>query len=181
MSISSNVYINHAVLKRPLAQWVQVKSFNMCPLQLQYTTIKDIRRHIFEERRFFKNNTKNGLLSCHSFNTCVIRTGCSTPHRFRLINVLYRFFGAERSPGVPSFLLINGQLLHIRSIGIMLSANLRGFFQGTVIFVERRIRDGKLQYWDCQWAGCTSSRLGICMSSWYFLTWCVYTYIHISW
>ncbi len=32
--ISSNMYINHAVLKRPLAQWVQVKSFNMCSLQL---------------------------------------------------------------------------------------------------------------------------------------------------
>ncbi len=32
--ISSKVYINHAVLKRPLAQWVQVKSFNMCLLQL---------------------------------------------------------------------------------------------------------------------------------------------------
>ncbi len=32
--ISSNVCINHAVLKRQLAQWVQEKSFNMCPLQL---------------------------------------------------------------------------------------------------------------------------------------------------
>ncbi len=32
--ISSNMYINHAVLKRPLAQWVQMKSFNMYPLQL---------------------------------------------------------------------------------------------------------------------------------------------------
>ncbi len=32
--ISSNMNINHAVLKRPLAQWVQVKSFNMCLLQL---------------------------------------------------------------------------------------------------------------------------------------------------
>ncbi len=32
--ISSNVYINHTALKRQLAQWVQVKSFNMCPLQL---------------------------------------------------------------------------------------------------------------------------------------------------
>ncbi len=32
--ISNNVYINHKVLKRPLAQWVQVKSLNMCPLQL---------------------------------------------------------------------------------------------------------------------------------------------------
>ncbi len=32
--ISSNVCRNHAVLKRLLAQWVQVKSFNMCPLQL---------------------------------------------------------------------------------------------------------------------------------------------------
>ncbi len=31
--ISSNVCRNHAVLKRPLAQWVQVKSFNMCLLQ----------------------------------------------------------------------------------------------------------------------------------------------------
>ncbi len=31
---SAATYINHAVLKRPLAQWVQVKSFNMCPLQL---------------------------------------------------------------------------------------------------------------------------------------------------
>ncbi len=30
----SNVYINHAVLKTQLAQWVQVKSFNMCLLQL---------------------------------------------------------------------------------------------------------------------------------------------------
>ncbi len=28
--------------------------------------------------------TKNVLLSCHSCNTCVIRTGCSTHHRFRL-------------------------------------------------------------------------------------------------
>ncbi len=27
--ISSNMYINHTVLKRPLAQWVQVKSFNV--------------------------------------------------------------------------------------------------------------------------------------------------------
>ncbi len=32
--ISSNVYINHVVLKRPLVQWFQVKSFTMCPLQL---------------------------------------------------------------------------------------------------------------------------------------------------
>ncbi len=48
----------------------------------------------------FKKNTKNGLLSCHSCNTCVIRTRCSTHHRFRLINVLHRFFGAERSPVV---------------------------------------------------------------------------------
>ncbi len=30
--------INHAVLKRPLAQGVQVKSFNMCPLQLLHNT-----------------------------------------------------------------------------------------------------------------------------------------------
>ncbi len=43
--------------------------------------------------------TKNGLLSCHSYNTCVIRTECSTHHRFRLINVLHCFFRAERSPG----------------------------------------------------------------------------------
>ncbi len=27
--ISSNMYINHTVLKRQLAQWVQVKSFNV--------------------------------------------------------------------------------------------------------------------------------------------------------
>ncbi len=27
--ISSNIYRNHAVLKRPLAQWVQMKSFNV--------------------------------------------------------------------------------------------------------------------------------------------------------
>ncbi len=32
--ISRNMYMNHAVLKIPLAQWVQVKSFNMCLLQL---------------------------------------------------------------------------------------------------------------------------------------------------
>ncbi len=50
-------------------------------------------------RKFFKKNTKNGLLSCHSFNNCLIRTECSTHHRFRLINVLHRFLGAERSPG----------------------------------------------------------------------------------
>ncbi len=30
----SNVYINHAVLKTQLTQWVQVKLFNMCLLQL---------------------------------------------------------------------------------------------------------------------------------------------------
>ncbi len=44
--ISSNVYINHAVLKRQLAQWVQVKSFNMCPLQFGIRIIEDIRRHV---------------------------------------------------------------------------------------------------------------------------------------
>ncbi len=32
--ISSDEYINLALLKRPLAQWVQVKSCDMCPLQL---------------------------------------------------------------------------------------------------------------------------------------------------
>ncbi len=32
--ISRDMYINYAVLKGPLAQWVQVKSFTMCPLQL---------------------------------------------------------------------------------------------------------------------------------------------------
>ncbi len=53
--------------------------------------------------RLFKNNTKNGLLSCNSCNTCVIRTGCSTYHCFSLINVLHCFFGAERSPGVQSY------------------------------------------------------------------------------
>ncbi len=39
-------------------------------------------------RKLLQKNTKNGLLSCHSCNTCVIRTR----HRFRLINVLHRFF-----------------------------------------------------------------------------------------
>ncbi len=34
-SISSNMYVNHSVLKRQLTQWVQVKSFNTCPLQLR--------------------------------------------------------------------------------------------------------------------------------------------------
>ncbi len=43
--------------------------------------------------------TKNVLLSCHSCNSCAIRTRCSTHHRFRLINVLHRFVGAECSTG----------------------------------------------------------------------------------
>ncbi|KAI2666855.1 25S rRNA (adenine(2142)-N(1))-methyltransferase [Labeo rohita] len=46
-------------------------------------------------RKYFKKNTKNGLLNCHSCNSCVIRTGCSTHHRFCLKNVLQRFVGAE--------------------------------------------------------------------------------------
>ncbi len=39
------MYMNHAVLKRQLAQCVQVKSCNMCPLQLgiTYTTTEDIK------------------------------------------------------------------------------------------------------------------------------------------
>ncbi len=37
-------HINHAVLKRQLAQWVQVKSFTN--VSAAYTTIEDIRRHV---------------------------------------------------------------------------------------------------------------------------------------
>ncbi len=43
--ISSNMYRNHAVLKRRLAQWVQVKSFTNVSAS-KYATIEDIRRHV---------------------------------------------------------------------------------------------------------------------------------------
>ncbi len=57
--------------------------------------------------KFFKKNTKNGLLSCHS---CVIRTECSTHHRFRLISVLHRFWGlkAARNNDAENSALITG-------------------------------------------------------------------------
>ncbi len=44
--ISSNMYINHAVLKRQLAQWVQLKSFTNVSAAARYTTLEDIRRHV---------------------------------------------------------------------------------------------------------------------------------------
>ncbi len=47
--ISSNVYINHAVLKRQLAQWVQVKSITNVSAAARYTTIEDIRRYVCHE------------------------------------------------------------------------------------------------------------------------------------
>ncbi len=40
------MYINHVVLKRQLAQWVQVKSFTNVSAAARYTTIEDIRRHV---------------------------------------------------------------------------------------------------------------------------------------
>ncbi len=47
--------------------------------------------------KILQKNTKNDLLSCHSCNTCVIRTVLNA-HRFCLINVLHRFVGTEHSP-----------------------------------------------------------------------------------
>ncbi len=51
-------------------------------------------------QRLLKNNTKNGLLSCHSRTSCVIRTGCSAHHSFCLKNILQRFVRTERIPGL---------------------------------------------------------------------------------
>ncbi len=39
------------------------------------------------------------MLYAHSCNSCVIKTRCSTHHRFRLINILHHFVGAEHSTG----------------------------------------------------------------------------------
>ncbi len=48
--ISSNMYRNHTVLKRPLAQWVQVESFtNVSFTAGVCATIEDIRRHVCRE------------------------------------------------------------------------------------------------------------------------------------
>ncbi len=48
--ISSNMCINHAVLKRQLAQWVQVKSFTTVSAAAPvYTTIEDIKGHVWRK------------------------------------------------------------------------------------------------------------------------------------
>ncbi len=86
------------VSSKILYRWVWESLSNRI---MTYHLINTPIKHVFITRKFFKKSSKNGLLSCHSFNTCVIRTGCSTHHRFCLINVLYRLFVAERSPDVP--------------------------------------------------------------------------------
>ncbi len=45
--ISSNMYINHAVLKRQLAQWVQVKSFTNVSAAARYTQQLKILEDMF--------------------------------------------------------------------------------------------------------------------------------------
>ncbi len=45
--ISSNMYINHAVLKRPLAQWVQLKSFTNVFAAARYTQQLKILEDMF--------------------------------------------------------------------------------------------------------------------------------------
>ncbi len=49
--ISSNMYINHTVLKRQLAQWVQVKSFTNVSAAARYTQqlkiLEDVCRKSF--------------------------------------------------------------------------------------------------------------------------------------
>ncbi len=48
--ISSNMYINHAVLKRQLAQWVQVKSFTSVSAAARYTQQLKILEDMFVVR-----------------------------------------------------------------------------------------------------------------------------------
>ncbi len=48
--ISSNMYINHTVLKRQLAQWVKVKSFTNVSAAAQYTLQLKILEDIFAVR-----------------------------------------------------------------------------------------------------------------------------------
>ncbi len=45
--ISSNMYINHAVLKRQLAQWVQVKTFTNVSAAARYTQQLKILEDMF--------------------------------------------------------------------------------------------------------------------------------------
>ncbi len=77
-----------------------------------FCSIKHVLPDFIRLRKFFKKSTKNGLLSCHSCNTCVIRTRCSTHHRFRLINVLHRFFQGWTQPWLD-------QSMNMRSISML--------------------------------------------------------------
>ncbi len=67
----------------------------------------------------FKKNTKNGLLSCHSFTLASSETGCSTHHRL-----------SERSPGQEPFTRVLKRSVVTRrssipGFSVMLSKQLR--------------------------------------------------------
>ncbi len=77
-----------------------------------FCSIKHVLPDFIRLWKFFKKSTKNGLLSCHNCTSCVIRTGCSTHHRFRLINVLHRFFRGWTQPWLD-------QSMNMRSISML--------------------------------------------------------------